>query len=82
MTIMRGSNAVIGRKRYTAPMGIVNHPGVRECVDGDGEGFDYKHSVVLKDGWEFKYGRMAGGRFGNFHTVADFLFAEPIKQND
>jgi len=65
--------------KYKAPKAILTHPGVKECECGEGAGSDYKHDVFLKEGWEFKRGRMAGIRSGFFHTVKDFKFAEPIK---
>lgn len=65
--------------RYTVPKGIIDHPGVAECDSGEAGGSDYKHDVLLKAGWAFKNGRMAGCRTGFFHTVADFKFAEPVK---
>lgn len=69
--------------RYKVPKGIISHPGVAECDDavggGCGEG-EYKHDVLLKEGWCFKNGRMAGGRCGFFLTVADFKYAEPIRK--
>lgn len=64
--------------RYKAPKTIIEHPGVMECDDGMADG-DYKHDVFLKEGWVFKYGRMAGIRSGRFHTVKDFQFAEPVR---
>ena len=66
-------------KRYTAPKAIIGHPGVEECLSGEGQSMDYKHAVWLKAGWEFKYGRMAGCRTGNFHTVKAFRNAEPVR---
>jgi hypothetical protein len=63
--------------RYRAPKGIAAHPGVLECDDGVGGGSDYRHDVLLREGWQFKRGRMAGCRTGFFHTVADFRDAEP-----
>lgn len=64
--------------RYKAPKGIINHPGVKECDSGYEGGSDYKHDVLLKAGWSFNNGRMAGCLTGFFHTVADFKQAEPI----
>ena len=67
-------------KRYTAPKGIVSHPAVETCDYGPDSGIeDYRHDVWLREGWEFKRGRMATCRGGHFNTVADFLHAEPIK---
>jgi hypothetical protein len=65
---------------YQAPKTIKNHPGVEACEDGDAEGFDYKHHVWLRDGWAYENGRMAGTRTGNFHTVRDFLHANPVRR--
>ena len=67
--------------RITKPVSktIANHPAVEEVLDGEGEGFDYKYHVWLKEGWSFRLGRMAGCRTGNFHTVADFQFADPVR---
>ena len=68
-------------KRFQAPAGIANHPSVEECLDGPSEGFEgYRYDVWLKEGWEFKRGRMAGCRGGTFNSVADFKFAQPIKK--
>lgn len=64
--------------RYTAPKGINLHPAVERCTSGDAGGSDYKHEVVLREGYRFKYGRMAGSRFAFFHTVESFLNAEPV----
>lgn len=62
--------------KYRAPKAIAGHPGVEVCESGDAEGFDYKHSVWLREGWTFTYGRMAGCRSGNFQTVKAFLNAK------
>jgi len=60
---------------------ILNHPAVIECLlDGDG-GSDYKYDTFLKEGWVYEYGRTAGCRGGNFNTVAEFKYANPIKKN-
>lgn len=69
-------------KRYTAPNGITGHPGVEECVSGAAGGSDYKHDVLLKEGWVFENGRMAGCRTGFFHTVEAFRLAKPILKQD
>jgi hypothetical protein len=66
--------------RYQAPKGITEHPAVETCTSGDAAGSDYKHDVWLKDGWRFKYGRMAGCQGAFFHTVRDFKDAEPIRR--
>ena len=63
---------------FKAPKGIANHPAVKECLDGEAEGFDYKYDVELKDGYVFKRGRMEGCNNARFHNVKDFLFAEPV----
>ena len=65
---------------YKPPKTIVNHAGVDECVSGEMGGSDYKHDVFLKDGWFFSIGRMEGCQGGMFHTVKDFLSAEPMKK--
>lgn len=63
------------------PKSITSHPGVQECNYGPDEGIEsYKYAVWLKEGWQFNTGRMAGCRTGNFNTVADFRFAEPVEQ--
>lgn len=63
---------------YRAPKGITSHPAVETCEHGPASGVDdYKHDVWLKKGWVFRYGRMEGCRGGHFHTVKDFLFADP-----
>lgn len=65
-------------KRYTAPKAIIGHPGVKECLSAvDGGADDYRHDVLLKEGWVFTRGRMASCRVGFFKNVADFLDAEP-----
>lgn len=65
---------------YKAPDGIVNHPGVAECLDGPSQGFeDYRHDVFLHPGWSFQSGRMAGCRSGAFNNVKEFLAAQPRK---
>ena len=58
----------------------MNHPGVEECILDGEAGCDYKYDTFLKEGWVYQNGRMAGGRCGNFDTVADFLFAKPIRK--
>ena len=67
---------------YTAPKAILEHPGVAQCDSGHDGGSDYKHDVLLKDGWQFKRGRMAGGRCGFFRSVKTFLEAQPMKQEN
>lgn len=64
---------------YKAPITILRHPGVEECLSGDDEGMDYKHAVWLREDWRFERGRMAGCRSGNFNRVADFLYANPMR---
>ena len=65
---------------YKAPKGIIDHPAVETCEFGPDSGVeDYKHDVWLKDGWKFKYGRMAGCQGGHFNSVGDFKHAEPVK---
>ena len=56
---------------------ISSHEGVLECLDGFEQNFDSKYDVFLKEGWEFTYGRMTGGRCGTFNTVEEFKEAEP-----
>jgi len=68
--------------RYRAPKGIVDHPAVLECDSGYDGGSDYKHDVLLKEGWVFSLGRMEGCRTGFFHTVKDFKMCEPIRKED
>lgn len=65
--------------KYIAPKAIKNHPGVLECESGEANASDYKHDVLLKEGWMFESGRMAGCRSGLFQTVADFKSAHPYK---
>jgi len=65
--------------KYKAPKAIANHQGVIECESGEANASDYKHDVLLRDGWKFKHGRMAGCRSGLFQTVQDFKDAEPVK---
>ena len=66
---------------YKAPKAIASHPGVEECASGYDGGSDYKHDVLLKPGWAFENGRMAGCRTGFFHTAKDFTYANPIKED-
>lgn len=61
----------------TASKTISRHPAVQACDDGYAEGFDYKYSIFLRDGWEFTRGKAAGTRQLTCDTVADFLHAEP-----
>ena len=66
--------------RSSASKAISSHPGVESCDFGPDVGVDdYKYSVFLKDGWVFSSGRMEGCRSGNFNTVLDFKYAEPVK---
>jgi len=65
---------------YKAPKAIIDHPGVQECLYGPDSGVeDYRHDVFLREGWQFKNGRMAGCRGGHFNSVADFNFAQPVQ---
>ncbi len=57
---------------------IINHPAVEECLLDGGGGSDYKYDTILKEGFVYVNGRMAGGRCGNFDTVADFKYASPV----
>ena len=68
----------IGVMTYRAPKQIISHPAVAECDSGHDGGSDYKHDVLLRDGYVFTRGRMSGGRCGFFHTVADFKYARPL----
>ena len=63
---------------YKAPKKIKNHPAVESCEYGPDSGLDYKHDVFLKDGWVFSAGRMEGRQSGNFNSVAEFEYAEPM----
>ncbi|WP_152610634.1 hypothetical protein [Ruegeria sp. ANG-R] len=65
--------------QYKPPKGILSHPGVEACDSGEAGGSDYKHDVLLKVGWAFTNGRMAGCRTGLFHTVSDFKHAESVE---
>lgn len=66
---------------YKVPKSIASHPGVKSCEYGPDIGFDdYTHAVWLKDGWVFEDGNTMGCRCGNFVTVADFKFANPIRR--
>jgi hypothetical protein len=62
---------------YKAPKAILNHPGVKSVEDFSPYGDGYKHDVLLKDGWRFTGGRMAGCRDARINTVADFKYANP-----
>ena len=65
---------------YRAPKGITSHPAVEDCADNEifgGDSSEYKHDVLLKDGWAFTTGRMEGCRNARFKTVADFKYANP-----
>lgn len=57
---------------------VTGHPSVEECDFGPDSGSDYKYDVLLKEGWEFKNGRMAGCRTGFFQSAEDFFYAEPV----
>jgi hypothetical protein len=65
--------------KYRAPKAIASHPAVQECASGEEGGSDYKHDVLLREGYEFRSGRMTGCRTGLFHTVQDFLDARPMR---
>lgn len=66
---------------YKVPKIIAAHPGVLECDDAEAGGAEgYKHDVILREGWAFKNGRMAGGRCGFFANVKDFQHAEPVQK--
>ena len=64
---------------YRAPKTIITHPGVEACDSGHDGGSDYAHDVLLREGWAFQNGRMAGSRVGFFHSVADFRDAAPAR---
>lgn len=65
---------------YRAPRSITEHPGVLECDDAVAGGAEpYRHDVLLREGWAFQRGRMAGGRCGFFEKVADFKHANPMR---
>lgn len=64
------------------PKSIISHPAVEECDLPEESGVDYKYSVFLKEGWVFQRGRMEGCRSGNFNTVSDFKYAEPILKEE
>lgn len=58
---------------------VTEHPAVLECDYAPDEGApDYKYDVLLKEGYVFSTGRMAGCKSGMFRTVADFNHAEPM----
>lgn len=58
---------------------VTDHPAVLECDYAPDNGApDYKYDVLLKDGFVFRSGRMAGCQTGMFKTVADFYHAEPM----
>lgn len=62
------------------PKGITSHPGVESCDAGPDVGVeDYRYAVWLRPGWVFSSGRMEGCRSGNFNTVTDFRYAEPVQ---
>lgn len=65
---------------YKAPKKIATHPGVEECDSGGAGGSDYRHDVLLREGWVFENGRMAGCRCGFFHNVRDFEWANPVRK--
>ena len=65
---------------YKPPMVITSHPAVAECDSGDAVGIDCGHNVLLKDGWAFTQGRLAGCQIGSFHTVIAFCLADPKKE--
>lgn len=75
---MRDEDFYNGRS-FPIPKTIKNHPGVLEVLDGPSEGFDYKWNVFLREGWVFASSRMQGCRTGNFNSVKEFRFAEPVK---
>ena len=80
---MAGAVLALNRREtmaYKAPKTIAEHPAVFECDSGKANGSDYKHDVLLREGWVFAFGRMAGCRSGLFHTAADFIQAQPTKK--
>lgn len=67
---------------YHPPKAIVRHPGVETCESGPASGIDYRHEVILRSGWVFRRGRMAGCVTGHFNNVADFKHAEPTRREE
>ena len=61
------------------PKALKEHRAVEEVRLGEDSALDYKYDVFLKEGYVFKYGRMAGIRTGHFDSVKDFLHACPYK---
>ena len=55
---------------------LLNHPAIQEVEISQDS--DYKYEIFLKEGFVYKYGRMANTRTGFFQNAADFFFAEPI----
>ena len=67
-------------KPYKAPKAIAGHPAVSECEDAKANGApDYRHDIILRDGWCWKRGRNAGGRSLLCRTVAEFHLADPVE---
>lgn len=78
-------------KRYSAPKGIVNHPGVLECTCARSEGNDdpgRRHFVVMRDGWHLASKDGMNGKFDKYDesavrtmafvdSVADFKDSQP-----
>lgn len=63
------------------PKSILNHEAVERVDYAPDLGYeDYKYTALLKDGWVYENSRNAGCQEHNFHTVADFKYAKPIKK--
>tara|TARA_R110000772_G_scaffold45987_1_gene105094 strand:+ start:422 stop:613 length:192 start_codon:yes stop_codon:yes gene_type:complete len=56
---------------------IIKHKAVESYDTGENQGSDYKHYVILKDGWKFTEGRCADCSSLFFNTLADFKDAQP-----
>jgi hypothetical protein len=67
-------------KDQRVPATIRNHPAVRYAVPGEVEGSDYRYFIELHRGWMFENGAKAGGTGGGFNRVADFKYANPVRQ--
>jgi hypothetical protein len=63
---------------YRVPKQIASHPGVESCESASETTMgEYRHEVVLRDGWAWTFGRNAGGQTLFINSVADFLVALP-----
>jgi hypothetical protein len=59
---------------------ITKNKAVAQYDTGDNQSSDYKHYVILKEGWQFTEGRCAGCSSLFFNTLQEFKDAQPEKK--